>query len=337
MYDYKEEIIATRKGHVGSSDARMLAQIAYLGYVPKTAYRRMAIIKGLIANTSDITTAAMRFGDFIENAVFEHLVATDMRYESNPMWTSEKYSRKNVACMTHPDIVLEDKENKSLYVYEVKAVKGGVEETRQTYKMQLYHHTLLAKERAQVLGYTSVKVFLCHYNTDGIDLDAPFTFDPDRLTVREVRFNSVAFDLNKAMNIVDDFLETFDEYYEDENIDAQLLPEQVHARFLTAANLLREIKRREEQVNQFKDYVYQYLTEKGIKKISCDEFSFTVVQPSESASVDYAQIFADEIESKHPIRARRLKQQYTKTRKRKGYVTIKVNDDKDKSTTNNNN
>lgn len=328
MYDYKEEIIATRKGYVGSSDARLLAQISLLGYVPKTAYRRMALIKGMV-EVDNISTPAMRFGDFIENAVYEHISATDKRYESNPMWVSKKYSRKNVQCMSHPDIVLEDDNNKVLNVYEVKATRQSIEETRQTYKAQLFHHMLLAKERAEAKRYR-VRVYLCHYNTEGIDLNEEFIFDPERLTVNEVRFNNTPFDLGHAMDIINDFLDDFDIYSEDDSIDAALLPDNVREKFVVVANLLREIKQREAAVSDFKTYLYNFLSEKGIKRISCDEFAFTVVQPTESTSVDYARIFGDEIESKHPKKAARLKAQYTKTTKRKGYVTIKVKSDEDK-------
>lgn len=327
MNEHKKEIIATRKGYVGSSDARLLAQISLLGYVPKVAYRRMALIKGFV-DVEDVSTPAMRFGDFIENAIYEHISATDTRYQSNPMWVSKKYSRKNVQCMSHPDIVLEDDTHKVLNVYEVKATKQSTEETRQTYKAQLFHHMLLAKERAEAMHYR-VHVFLCHYNTNGVDLSEDFTFDTERLTITEVRFNSVVFNLHNAMDIVNDFLDDFNIYSEDESIDAALLPDNVHEKFVVVANLLREIKQRETAVNEFKTYLYNFLTEKGIKRISCDEFAFTVVQPTASTSVDYARIFGDEIESKHPKKAARLKAQYTKTTSRKGYVTIKVKSESD--------
>ena len=42
MENYKEEIANTRKGCLGSSDGKTLAQIATLGIVPKSAYKRMA-------------------------------------------------------------------------------------------------------------------------------------------------------------------------------------------------------------------------------------------------------------------------------------------------------
>ena len=102
--EYKQDIIQTRTGNVGSSDARMLQQIAELGQVPKSAYKRMAVIKGLAEN-EDITTPAMRFGDYIENQVFANLKATGENWQSNPCVYSKKYKRANVGCLTHIDFL----------------------------------------------------------------------------------------------------------------------------------------------------------------------------------------------------------------------------------------
>ena len=89
--NYKEDIQNTRKGCLGGSDANMLAQIVSVGYVPKSAYKRMAVVNGLIEN-KDITTRVMAFGDFIEQSIYENLSANNQNYQSNPLWISGKYS-----------------------------------------------------------------------------------------------------------------------------------------------------------------------------------------------------------------------------------------------------
>ena len=48
IQDYKQEVANTRKGCLGGSDGKMLSQIAALGYVPKSALKRLAVCKGLI-------------------------------------------------------------------------------------------------------------------------------------------------------------------------------------------------------------------------------------------------------------------------------------------------
>lgn len=323
MENYKDDILTTRCGYLGSSDAHMMAQVDLMGRVPKTAYKRLAICKNLIPPQDGVKTRAMQFGDFIEQSIFAHLSANDSRYESNPRWESVKYSRKNVKCISHPDIVFVDDANKTLHVWEVKTTKDSIEETRHKYRRQLYHHLLLAREIAEKKRYR-VRLYLCHYDTNGVDIDAPFEFDPSRLTIRETKFAAAAFDLANAMNIIDAFLDTFTEYYEEDIVDATLLPMPIQEQFAQMSIYLREIKDRESKLDRFKAALYDFFTEKGIKRVACGDFSFTLVAPTENVTVDYKELFANEIEAKTPVKAKHMKEKYKKVIKKKGYITIKV-------------
>lgn len=328
--DYKKDIIQTRTGNVGSSDAKMLQQIAELGQVPKSAYKRMAVIKGLAEN-QDITTPAMRFGDYIENQVFANLKASDERWQSNPCVFSTKYQRSNVGCLTHIDFLLQDDENKTLTVGEAKATKLSFEQARHEYIYQLCHHYLLAQELAKSLGGYKVKILLCVYDANDVDY-TDHEFDPSRLTVKQIRNidkEANTYRLAEAMNIVNDFLNDFNEYYEDEEIDAAYLPEKVKTEFDTITNILAEIKERESKVDEFKTKLCEFMQEKGIRSIKNDAWAITLVQASESVSVDYKAIFANEIEAKKPRVANKLKKQYQKTTKKRAYVTIKIKDNND--------
>ena len=324
--DYKQDIIRTRTGNVGSSDAHMLQQIAELGQVPKSAYKRMAIIKGLAENP-DITTPAMRFGDYIENQVFANLKATGENWQSNPCVYSKKYARKNLGCLTHIDFLLQDDENKTLTIAECKATKLSFEQARHEYAYQLYHHFLLAQELAKSLGGYKVKVVLCVYDANDVDY-TNHEFDPSRLTVKQLRNiekESKTYNLSNAMDIIDNFLETFTEYYEDE-VDGNLLPEKVKTEFDQVTTFLTEIKEREKKVDDFKKKLTEFMVSKGIKGIKTDVWAITLVNESESVSVDYKAIFANEIEAKKPRIANKLKKQYKKVTKKKAYVMIKVQD-----------
>lgn len=325
--DYKKDIIQTRTGNVGSSDAKMLQQIAELGCVPKSAYKRLAVVKGIVEN-QDVTTPAMRFGDYIENQVFANLKASDERWQSNPCVFSIRYARKNVGCLTHIDYLLQDDERKILTVGECKATKLTFDQARNEYKYQLCHHYLLAKEIAKSLGDYSVRIMFCVYDTNGLDYSEN-EFDTSRLTVKQLRSidkEARMYRLSDAMDIVNNFLETFTEYYEQEEIDANLLPVNVQSQFIEVAQFLREIKERETKVDAFKAKLYDFLSERGIKKVACDDFSFTVVSPTQQVSIDYKNLFTQEIEAKKPRIARKLKEKYKKTTNKKGYVIIKTND-----------
>jgi predicted NAD/FAD-binding protein len=132
------------------------------------------------------------------------------------------------------------------------------------------------------------------------------------------------------MDIVNEFLENFTEFYEQDEVDANLLPANVQSQFLEVAQFLREIKEREDKVAAFKTKLYDFLSERGIRKVACDDFSFTVVAPTQQISVDYKALFTKEIEAKKPRVAKQLKEKYKKTTNKKGFVLIHVNND-DKS------
>ena len=326
MENYKEDIIATRTGCLGGSDARLIQSIAEAGKIPQSAMKRLAVCKGL-AEQPQFTNPAIEFGNYVESMVFESLHSQDERWQSNPCLVSGKYSRKNVDVIDHVDFFLQDDEKKVLVLGECKGTRSTYEQTYDEYRWQLMHHYLLGCERAKDLGGYKVKVMLCHYLTDGIDLTQPFEFDPSRLTVKTLRSMeklSKSYRIGEAMDIIDTFLENFTEFYEQDEVDANLLPENVQSQFSEVAQFLREIKEREDKVAAFKNKLYDFLSERGIRKVACDDFSFTVVAPTQQISVDYKALFTQEIEAKKPRVAKKLKEKYKKTTNKKGYVVIKT-------------
>lgn len=325
MENYKEDIVSTRVGCLGSSDGNLLSQIAYLGRVTKSAYKRLAVVKGLIPHQEIPETAAIKAGNEMEMAIYNHLRETDSHWESNERWESKKYSNKNCKLISHPDITKTDFSTKTIYVVEVKTTKYSVAQTRETYKAQLYIHFLLARERAKEMGKDwKVKVLLAHYSTDGLDLSMPIEFEPKRLTIKPIAFHSPLFDVEKAMMIVDSFLEDFTEYYEGEEIDAALLPTTVQSQFENVATMLAEIKERELKVSEFKQRLYEFMLDKGIKSIKGDMFSIVRVDETTSQTFDYKR-YIDDMMAKYPRKTKKMVAEYTKETKRKGYCNIKVN------------
>ena len=332
MNEHKSDIIATRTGCLGGSDARLIQSVAEAGKIPQSAIKRLAVCKGL-AEQPQFTNPAIEFGNYVESMVFESLHSQDERWQSNPCLVSTKYSRPNCKVIDHIDFFLQDDEKKVLVLGECKATRSTFEQTHDEYKWQLLHHYLLGCEKAKELGGYKVKIMLSHYCTDGIDLTQPFEFDPSRLTVKTLRNMgklSKSYHLAEAMDIIDTFLENFTEFYEQDEVDANLLPANVQSQFLQVAQFLHEIKEREDKVAAFKTKLYDFLSERGIRKVACDDFSFTAVAPTQQISVDYKALFTQEIEAKNPRVAKQLKEKYKKTTNKKGYVLIHVNND-DKS------
>lgn len=324
MNEQKQEIINTRKGCLGGSDARMLMSIADIGSIPNSALKRLAICKGL-KEPEQFTNAAMEFGNFIEECVFKSLHDTDERWQSNPRIASEKYSRKNVKCIDHVDFLLQDDEKKELTLGECKATRLTFQQTRDEYIAQLYHHYLLGSEIAKKIGY-KVKVVLCHYLTDGVDVANEREFDPSRLTVKVLRNMdklSSRYKLAEAMDIVDKFLETFDSYYDGDEIPYELLPVSVKEQFDKVTELLTEIMQREDIVDKFKEKLYEFLLEKNIKSIKNDAWTITRVDASSTKQFNSKKYLSD-FAAKHPRKFKKLKEKYESVVNRKGYVKISI-------------
>jgi len=324
MFEYKDEIRQSRFGCLGSSDGKLLSQIASLGNVPKSAYKRLAVVNGLIPQEEIPETAAIRMGNETEMQIFEHLQMVDSRWQSNVRWESKEFSMPNCKLISHPDFILQDEENKILYVSECKATRYTIEQTRAEYAPQLFIHFMLAKEKAKELGKDwKVKLSLCHYSTEGLDLNEYNEFDTNRMTIREVRASTAFFDIRKAMNIINDFLETFTEYYEGDEVEEQYLPMEVKQQFLAITNVLAEIKKKEKQVDEFKQRLYAFMCEKCIKNIKGDAFTITRVDATGSKSFD-AKRYVEDLKKEHPRKANKIIEKYTKTTQRKGYATIKL-------------
>jgi len=329
MNEYKSDIIATRVGCLGGSDAKLIQGIAIANKIPQSAMKRLAVCKGL-AEHQQFSNPAIEFGNYIESMVFDSLHSQDARWQSNPCLVSTKYSRPNCKVIDHIDAYLQDDDKRVVTIVEMKATRGNYAQTYDEYKWQLFHHYVLGCEKAKELGGYKVKVMLCHYCSDGIDLTQPFEFDPSRLTVKTLRNMeklSKSYHLAEAMDLIDTFLEDFNEYYEDgEEIPYEILPEKVKTEFDQVTTFLTEIKEREKKVEDFKKKLCSFMQEKGVKAIKTDAWSITLVNESESVSVDYKAIFANEIEAKKPRVANKLRKQYKKVTKRKSYITIKVRD-----------
>ena len=326
LFDYKNEIRSSRCGALGSSDGKLILQVAESGVIPKSAYKRLAVCKGLIEQEDIPYTAAVRAGDELEMHVFEHLKANNDRYQSNPCWVSKRYSRKNVKLLTHPDIVLQDDENKVLNVYEVKCTKFTFEQTRDTYKAQLIIHWVIANEIAKELGGYKVKLSLVHYSTEGTNLEEGFEFDPSRLTVKQLRNidkESSKYRLSDAMDIINDFLENFNEYYEGDEIDSTYLPEKVKQEFDTITTILAEIKERETKVEEFKARLYEFMLSHDIKSIKGIDWGVTRVDATESRQFD-SKAFLSDYANKHPRAYKKLVSGFEKVVKRKGSVQIRI-------------
>lgn len=315
--DYKNDIINSRIGSLGSSDGKVLAAIAKNGCVQRGQVERLAIAKGLYERPN-ITNIAMQYGDFIENMIYDSLVQVDERWESNKCFRSQKYGREGLGLLVHIDFSLfDDSRDKPLLLWvECKATTTDIEQTYKDYKEQLYVEYVLGKELAEQLG-ADFKLELCHYDASVMfedEFQRQFAFDPDKISRKKVIFKKPVFDIASGMDIAAQYVSEMTEYKREE-IDWDYLPAEVQEQMKQVNNILVSIKEKQDSIEEFKSRFYDFLCKNEVKSIKTPYFTISRVDESVSMQFDKAKFAAE-----HP----EMVDKYQKVVKKKGYVLIKT-------------
>ena len=321
-YGYKDEIISSRVGNLGGSDARILAAIAKNGCVQRAQVERLAIAKGLYERPN-ITNIAMQYGDFIENMIYDSLVQVDERWESNKCFRSQKYGREGLGLLVHIDFSLfdESRDKPLLLWVECKATTTDIEQTYKDYKEQLYVEYVLGKELAEQLG-ADFKLELCHYDASVMfedEFQLQFAFDPDKISRKKVIFKKPVFDISSGMDIAAQYVSAMTEYKREE-IDWDYLPAEVQEQMKQVNNILVSIKEKQDSIEEFKSRFYDFLCKNEIKSVKTPYFTISRVDESVSIQFDKVRFTAE-----HP----ELAAKYQRAVKKKGYVLIKTKEVKD--------
>lgn len=321
-YGYKDEIISSRVGNLGGSDARILAAIAKNGCVQRAQVERLAIAKGLYERPN-ITNLAMQYGDFIENMIYDSLVLVDERWESNKCFRSQKYGREGLGLLVHIDFSLfdESRDKPLLLWVECKATTTDIEQTYKDYKEQLYVEYVLGKELAEQLG-ADFKLELCHYDASVMfedEFQLQFAFDPDKISRKKVIFKKPVFDIASGMDIAAQYVSEMTEYKREE-IDWDYLPAEVQEQMKQVNNILVSIKEKQDSIEEFKSRFYDFLCKNEIKSVKTPYFTISRVDESVSIQFDKVRFTAE-----HP----ELAAKYQRAVKKKGYVLIKTKEVKD--------
>ena len=320
--DYKNDIINSRIGSLGSSDGKVLAAIAKNGCVQRGQVERLAIAKGLYERPN-ITNLAMQYGDFIENMIYDSLVQVDERWESNKCFRSQKYGREGLGLLVHIDFSLfdESRDKPLLLWVECKATTTDIEQTYKDYKEQLYVEYVLGKELAEQLG-ADFKLELCHYDASVMFEDESqlqFAFDPDKISRKKVIFKKAVFDIPSGMDIAAQYVSEMTEYKREE-IDWDYLPAEVQEQMKQVNNILVSIKDKQDSIEEFKSRFYDFLCKNEIKSVKTPYFTISRVDESVSIQFDKVRFTAE-----HP----ELAAKYQRAVKKKGYVLIKTKEVKD--------
>ena len=305
--EHKQEIINTRVGGLGSSDAKMVVGIAEretLNYADK---ERIAVMLGL-AEKRQITSKAIELGNIIEDAVFE-VFKTQFgeNIASNPRYTMEL----NLDYRVSNHIDFEISSDSELIWIEHKSTIHGIDQALEDYKYQLAWHAMLGQEKALNEG-KKFKLLLSHYDTNGWDNE----FNADKLSIVEVTPNTHLIDkICKGLLIINEQIPTFEWQPNEGILHASSLPAEINDKCEMMAEHLRKIKEMTEQVDNFKSKMCELMVANNVKSIVTDAFTITLVEQSVSTTFDKSK-FAKE----HP----EMVAQYEKKSIRKPYVNIKL-------------
>lgn len=317
MTDNKQEILETRIGGLGSSDAHMVYRIGERGFLSDSDKFRIAVMLGL-EETKIFSTEATRLGTEIENRIFEALKHINPNYVSNPKYISKTLSeRYGFSIFNHIDFELEW-EN---YIYwkENKAVlEEDIEKVKQKYIYQLAWHFMLLKEKAKMLNKVPY-LSLLKYDTKDFDINEPL--DPHKLIPIDINYKDVLpyiCIIEEGLRIIKEAIPNF-EYVKKDVFDASCLP-QVQIDYMNEiAERLSIIQKNELEIEEFKTKMYDLMTANDIKSIKNDAFNMTVVAPTTSVSFDSKKFKED-----NP----KMYEKYKKVREKKGFLKITLKDKK---------
>lgn len=306
--EHKNEIITTRVGGLGSSDAKMVVGIAERGQLNYADKERIAVMLGL-AEKRQITSKAIELGNIIEDAVFNVFKSQfGENIVSNPRYTMEIPS---ITFRVSNHIDFEISTDSTLIWIEHKSTIHGINQALESYKHQLAWHAMLGEDKAQAEG-KKFKLLLSHYDTNEFDGE----FNADKLSIAEVTPNAHLIDkICKGLLIINEQIPTFEWQPDASILHASSLPTEINDKCEMMATHLRKIKELTEQVDQFKSRMCELMVANNVKSIVTDAFTITLVEQSVSTTFDKSK-FAKE----HPD----MVAQYEKKSIRKPYVTIKI-------------
>lgn len=311
MNDYKQEIEQSRIGSLGSSDATVvLAAAKGVEQLSDTDKYRLAVLKGQAENVN-FTSSAIELGDRIEATIFDIIKQKFPQAVSNPKHEDEQMSKfYGFGIINHIDVEVETDDR--IIWYEIKASKKSTGDVLDTYAAQLQWHWMLLRK---VYGYgkteKKLELNLVHYRTEQTK-----EFSAANIHIVTIGENhDMQSNFYAGFMALKNFLPTF-EYTKPEEMSIRLVDSEPVQSLREAAEIaIIQIKKMEEQIDNFKAALKEYMIENNIKKIYSDNYSCTLTAASTSETFDSKRFKAEQPE---------LYSQYIRETKRAASVTIKV-------------
>lgn len=288
----KQEIIATRKGGFGGSDAKMFYKVGQKGIeaLSDTDKRRIAVALGQIEYIETPTTEAMEAGNEFEKWLGENVYT---EFKNNFRIEPEEPLSTNFKVFAHADFYY----SWTKTVIEAKYTSSDAEQTMRDYMAQLQWYYMLGAN----------EVFLNKgYQGEPFDVNDEFFIELDQDYIKK---------LIKGIQLIDAFCETFVYEPKDEWGINDLLPFEQSA-VVKMTSVLSEIKRMEQEAEELKSKLLETMLKHNVKSLKHDNYTLTVVPEGVTSRFNKAKLLKDHPEIKES--------DYTTLSERKVYLKINL-------------
>ena len=295
---HQNEILSTRIGGLGGSDARLVASIADKGIdnLSATNARRLATMLDLLPPVSIPVTPAMAAGhlfeDYYEKCSDFGIAETYIREE----YLQYQGGLTNFKAFAHADFTCHY--DGGFDVYELKFVNGkSIDEVVQTYYWQLQWYYMLG----------ATKVYLVH----GIGDVEPFKVKGVQLL--PIDKDEVAIEtLKKGLQILDDAIASGWQptLRTEEKAEDTILLDDINE----MESLLRQKEEIDSKIATIKERLMAYMMISGVDKIQCPQGNLSYSKPTITRTIDSKRLKAEHKD---------IYDAYLVENERKGSVTYK--------------
>jgi len=291
--EQKQEIVKSRVGGFGGSDAKMFYKVGLNGLsaLSDTDKRRIAVALGQAEHVEIPTTEAMEAGNEFEKWLGSDIYTIKTGWKNNFYLVSNTVQARNFKLFAHPDFY--DDVNK--IAIEAKYTSSDIDTTINDYMPQLQWYYLLGVKNVYLVKGTQGENF---NKSEG------------RTIKRDDNYINI---LSEGIKIIDEFCDTFIYTEKDEWTEGDLLPHEQRAAQLMY-NYLEQIKIMEAEVEKSKQLLFDVMDKNGVKSIKSDKYVLTIVPESVRSTFDKKKLLKEHPEINE--------KDYLKTSKVKPYLKI---------------
>lgn len=297
---HQQEILNTRVGGLGGSDARLVASIANKGLdnLSATNARRLATMLDLLPPVTIPVTPAMAAGHLFED-YYDGVIKDDI--VNQPYYNREECLQYQGGLTTfkafaHADFTCHYDDD--FDVYELKFVNGkSIDEVAQTYYWQLQWYYMLGADKVYLVhGIGNVDPFVVkEYHHKLIDKD-------------EVAIET----LKKGLQILDDAITSgwLPTLRTEEKAEDTILLDDINE----MESLLRQKEEIDSKIATIKERLMEYMMISGVDKIQCPQGNLSYSKPTTTRTIDSKRLKAEHKD---------IYDAYLVENERKGSVTYK--------------